>query len=44
MFIYGGCGGNSNNFETWVECMETCDPDYMSCANEDEEEEERDIQ
>ena len=23
-FVYGGCGGNSNNFETAVECRDTC--------------------
>ena len=24
-FIYGGCGGNSNNFETLNECKSTCE-------------------
>ncbi|CAG7827028.1 unnamed protein product, partial [Allacma fusca] len=23
-FIYGGCGGNSNNFKTIDECMSAC--------------------
>ncbi|ESP03042.1 hypothetical protein LOTGIDRAFT_110579, partial [Lottia gigantea] len=23
-YIYGGCRGNSNNFETKAECMRTC--------------------
>ncbi|KHJ78412.1 Kunitz/Bovine pancreatic trypsin inhibitor domain protein [Oesophagostomum dentatum] len=24
-FIYGGCGGNKNNFETMLECKKTCE-------------------
>ncbi|ETN73829.1 Kunitz/Bovine pancreatic trypsin inhibitor domain protein [Necator americanus] len=24
-FVYGGCGGNQNNFETIVECQENCE-------------------
>lgn len=24
MFIYGGCGGNRNNFETIEECRDSC--------------------
>jgi hypothetical protein len=24
MFVWGGCGGNSNNFETPEECRATC--------------------
>ena len=23
-FIYGGCGGNDNNFQTLEECIQTC--------------------
>ncbi|CAG0884336.1 unnamed protein product [Cyprideis torosa] len=23
-FVWGGCGGNANNFETFEECMQTC--------------------
>ncbi|KAG8131492.1 putative Kunitz-type serine protease inhibitor protein, partial [Naja naja] len=26
LFIYGGCGGNANNFETREECQRTCVP------------------
>ncbi|GIX78160.1 hypothetical protein CEXT_219481 [Caerostris extrusa] len=35
-FIYGGCGGNANNFETERECENSC------LRNADSEEEERD--
>jgi len=27
-FIYGGCGGNENNFQTYDECMEQCSNAY----------------
>ena len=25
IFIYGGCGGNQNNFETMKECYDNCE-------------------
>ena len=42
-FIYGGCNGNANNFETLAECVATCAPskqcvvagtEYMPCCND----------
>ena len=29
MFIYGGCGGNDNNFETAGECRQNCSGIYF---------------
>lgn len=33
-FIYGGCGGNENNYETFAECQKACpggSPNYDAC-------------
>jgi len=32
-FIYGGCQGNANNFETYDVCIESCGDSKNTCAN-----------
>ncbi|KAI1694426.1 kunitz/Bovine pancreatic trypsin inhibitor domain-containing protein [Ditylenchus destructor] len=32
-FIYGGCGGNKNNFETLAECEHLCEENDLPPAN-----------
>jgi len=34
-FIWGGCGGNSNRFETVEECRAVCQPGKLLVANYD---------
>lgn len=33
MFIYGGCRGNANNFNTKAECEQKCRPCKCKCTN-----------
>ena len=33
-FIYGGCGGNQNNFQTMKECYDMCKGNYAQMLNE----------
>lgn len=30
MFIYGGCGGNGNNYQNMQECTQQCNPNSKS--------------
>ncbi|KAF3848942.1 hypothetical protein F7725_015439 [Dissostichus mawsoni] len=32
IFIYGGCGGNLNNFRNDTECMDSCHPEGEDCV------------
>jgi hypothetical protein len=32
-FIYGGCGGNDNRFETREACLDTCDPGGLTACH-----------
>lgn len=33
-FVYGGCGGNDNRFQTLEECLDACDPGGLTRCDE----------